>query len=333
MKKNIEEFLSDLCSLNVKLWIEEDRLRCNAPKDSLTPVIKSELAERKQEILAFIRANNVAIATDERTIHPVKRQENLPLSFAQQRLWFVERLTNVSQLYDVPTCLHLEGSLNFAALKSSLNELVRRHEILRTTFTLVEGNPVQKIHSTFNLSLPIVNLQELSQAEREIEIKRLINRETSQCFDLEEGPLLRCVLLQLGLKEHILLFTIHHIVTDGWSTGVIIRELAPLYQAFTENKPSPLPELPIQYVDFAVWQRQYLQGEVMENLLTYWKQKLNGNLPVLQLPVDYPRPAIQTFSGQRKSLKIRSVGWRIICKLYLQELLLTRSSVCRNYPC
>jgi amino acid adenylation domain-containing protein/non-ribosomal peptide synthase protein (TIGR01720 family) len=301
MKKNIEEFLSDLCSLDVKLWIEGDRLRCNAPKDSLTPVIKAELAERKQEILAFIRDNNVAIATDERSIRPVKRQENLPLSFAQQRLWFVERLTNVSQLYDVPTCLHLKGSLNFSALKSSLNELVRRHEILRTTFTLVEGNPVQKIHSTFNLSLPIVNIQELSQAERETEVKRLIKRETSRCFDLEEGPLLRCILLQLDPKEHILLFTIHHIITDGWSTGVIIRELAPLYQAFTKNRPSPLPELPIQYVDFAVWQRQYLQGEVMENLLTYWKQKLNGNLPVLQLPMDYPRPAIQTFSGQRKS--------------------------------
>ncbi|WP_082209932.1 non-ribosomal peptide synthetase, partial [Fischerella sp. PCC 9605] len=259
------------------------------------------VAQLAQLVEGFIRKNNVALVAEQQRIRPVKRQGTLPLSFAQQRLWFIEELTKVSQLFDVPTCLYLKGSLNVTALESSLNEIVRRHEVLRTNFTSVEGRSVQVIHPTLNLTLPIVDFQELPEAKREIEIQRLIDSEASRCFNLTEDPLLRCILLHLSKEEHILLFTIHHIVTDGWSLGVIIRELTTLYEAFCQNQPSPLPELPIQYADFVVWQRQYLQGEVLDNLLTYWKQKLSGNLPVLQLPTDYPRPAIQSFSGKRKS--------------------------------
>jgi amino acid adenylation domain-containing protein len=299
--KTTEEFLSYLCSLDVKLWVEDSRLRCNAPKDSLTTVIKEELAERKEDILAFLRNNSVDVAADKQPISPVKRQGNLPLSFAQQRLWFTEQFTQVCQIFDTPTISYLKGSLNIAALQSAINEIVRRHEILRTSFTLVEGKPVQVIHPTLSLSLPIVDLQKLPEVEREVEIQRLIGIEASKCFNLTEVPLLWCILIKLSEKEHIAFFIIHHIITDGWSVGIFNNELTTLYEAFSQNKPSPLPELPIQYADFAIWQRQYLQGKVLDNLLTYWKQKLSGSLPVLKLPFDYPRPAIQTFSGKRKT--------------------------------
>ncbi|TFI53961.1 amino acid adenylation domain-containing protein [Mastigocladus laminosus UU774] len=299
--KTTEEFLSYLCSLDVKLWVEDSRLRCNAPKDALTTVIKEELAERKEDILAFLRKNSVDVAADKQPISPVKRQGNLPLSFAQQRLWFTEQFTQVCQVFDTPTISCLKGSLNIAALESAINEIVRRHEILRTSFTLVEGKPVQVIHPTLSLSLPIVDLQKLPEVEREVEIQRLIGIEASKCFNLTEIPLLWCILIKSSEKEHIVFFIIHHIITDGWSVGIFNSELTTLYEAFSQNKPSPLPELPIQYADFAIWQRQYLQGKILDNLLTYWKQKLSGSLPVLQLPIDYPRPAIQTFSGKRKT--------------------------------
>ncbi|MCC5666144.1 amino acid adenylation domain-containing protein [Nostoc sp. CHAB 5784] len=300
--KAIEEFLSYLCSLDVKLWVEENRLRCSAPKDVLTPVIKEELAERKEDILAFLGNNSVALVADKQPIRPLKRQENLPLSFAQQRTWFTEQLTQVSQVFDVPTISYLKGSLNVGVLECAINEIVRRHEILRTNFISVEGQPVQIIHPTLSLSLPVVDLQELPEAEREIEIQRLIdNLDPSELFNLTESPLLLCILIKLSEEEHISLLLIHHIITDGWSVGIINNELTALYKAFSQNQASPLPELFIQYADFAVWQRQYLQGKVLDNLLTYWKEKLSGNLPVLQLPTDYPRPAIQTFSGKRKS--------------------------------
>ncbi|MDZ8261482.1 non-ribosomal peptide synthetase [Nostoc sp. ChiQUE01b] len=303
--KTIEEFLSYLCSLDVKLWVEENRLRCSAPKDVLTPVIKEELAERKEDVLAFIRNNSVALVADKQPIRPVKRQENLPLSFAQQRLWFTEQLTQVSQVFDVPAISYLKGSLNVAFLENVINEIVCRHEILRTSFISVEGQPVQIIHSNLKLSLPVVDLQGLAEAERKVEIQRLINNvEASLYFNLTEVPLLWCILIKLSQEEHISLLLMHHIITDGWSVGVITNELTTLYKAFSQNQPSPLPELPIQYADFAVWQRQYLQGKVLDNLLTYWKQKLSGNLPTLQLPTDYSRPAIQTVSGKRKSFFI-----------------------------
>jgi amino acid adenylation domain-containing protein len=298
--KTIEEFLSYLCSLDVKLWIEENRLRCSAPKNVLIPVIKQELAERKEDILAFLRNNSLDVVADKQLICPVKRQGNLPLSFAQQRLWFTEQLTQISHVFDTPTISYLKGLLNVAALQSAINEIVRRHEILRTSFTLVEGKPVQIIHPFLSLSLPIIDLQKLSEVEREVEIQRLIDIEASKCFNLTEVPLLWCILIKLSEEEHISLLLIHHIITDGWSVGIINNELTTLYETFSQNKPSPLPELPIQYADFAIWQRQYLQGKALDNLFTYWKQKLNGNLPVLQLPIDYPRPAIQTFSGKRK---------------------------------
>ncbi|PLZ98350.1 non-ribosomal peptide synthetase, partial [Fischerella thermalis CCMEE 5268] len=229
-------------------------------------------------------------------ITPVPRDVNLPLSFAQARLWLLEQLNPGSDIYNMPAAIRLVGELNIEALEESINEIIRRHEVLRTTFVLVDEQPLQVIVPNLQLKISVVNLQELPQAEQEAEIEYLSLKEFQLPFDFTQAPLLRCTLLQLGEQEYILLFTIHHIVFDGWSTGVLIQELVTLYNAFAVGKPSPLPVLPIQYADFAVWQRQYLQGERREALLTYWKQQL-ANLPVLQLPTIRPRAEVKTKRG------------------------------------
>jgi hypothetical protein len=226
---------------------------------------------------------------------PVERFGKLLLSFAQARLWFLEQLEPGSSAYNIPAAVRLTGSLDVAALEQSLNEIVLRHEALRTTFGMVSGEPIQVIAPVKALTLPLVDLRSLPEATHQAEVERLATSEAQQPFDLAMGPLLRATLLHLGEAEHVLLLTMHHIVSDGWSMGVLIRELAALYEAFSSGKPSPLPQLPIQYADFAHWQRQWLQGEVLAAQLSYWQQQLAGAPAVLELPTDRPRPAIQTF--------------------------------------
>ncbi len=233
-------------------------------------------------------------------ILPVPRDGDLPLSFAQQRLWFIDQLEPGNSAYNFPAAVRLRGSLNVAALERSVNEIVKRHEALRTTFATVDGRPVQVIAPTLTVKPPIVNLQELPESEREAEVRRLAIEEAQRPFNLAQGPLLRVTLLRLAEEEHVGLLTMHHIVSDGWSTGILIREMAVLYEAFSCGNSSPLPELPIQYADFAYWQRQWLQGEVLETQLTYWKRQLLGVSP-LELPTDYIRPAVQTFRGSLQS--------------------------------
>ncbi|MEH2128457.1 condensation domain-containing protein [Nostoc sp.] len=231
------------------------------------------------------------------------RESNLfPLSFAQQRLWFIEQLQPGNSAYNISQPMRLVGCLNVAALEQSFNEVVRRHEVLRTTFTVVDGQPLQVIAPSLSFKLPVVNLQKLSQEQRETDILRLASEEARQPFDLTKGPLLRVTLLQLAAAEYALLLTMHHIVADGWAIGVLIHEIATLYEAFSHGKPSPFSELSIQYADFAVWQRQWLQGERLETQLAYWQKQLGGKLPVLELPSNHPRSPIQTFSGAREAL-------------------------------
>ena len=234
-------------------------------------------------------------------ILPVPRDGDLPLSFAQQRLWFIDQLEPGNSAYNFPAAVRLKGPLNVVALEQSVNEIVKRHEALRTTFATVDGRPVQVIVPTLTLRAPVLNLQELSESEREGEVRRLVIEEAQRPFNLARGPLLRITLLRLAEEEHVGLLTMHHIVSDGWSTGILIRELALLYEAFSCGRSSPLPELPIQYADFAHWQRQRLQGEVLETQLSYWKRQL-VDAPRLELPTDHPRPAVQTFRGSHQSL-------------------------------
>ncbi|MFP4099127.1 amino acid adenylation domain-containing protein [Coleofasciculus sp.] len=238
------------------------------------------------------------------TIERVSRQAKQSLSFAQQRLWLLEQLQPNSGIYNTPAAVRLVGELNVTVLEQSFNEIVRRHEGLRTTFSQTDGQPVQVITPALNLSLPIIDICDCSETAREAEVQRLARQEAQRPFNLVQGPLLRYTLLRLDEKEHVLLFTIHHIVSDGWSIGVLVRELAALYEAFCDTQPSPLPELPIQYADFAVWQRQWLQGEVLEAQLAYWKQQLGGNLPVLQLPTVRPREEVKTNRGATQSFLI-----------------------------
>ncbi|HEY0607972.1 MAG TPA: amino acid adenylation domain-containing protein, partial [Herpetosiphonaceae bacterium] len=228
---------------------------------------------------------------------PASRDSVLPLSFAQQRLWFLDQLQPNSPAYNIPTAIRLIGRLDVAALKRSLDTIVERHEALRTTFTtLNDGQPVQVITPAQALPLPLTDLEALPEAEREPMARRLATEEVQRPFDLAQGPLLRVSLLYLGAEEHVLLLTMHHIVSDGWSMGVFVRELVTLYVAFSEGTTPALPELPIQYADYAVWQRRWLSGAVLAAQLDYWKQQL-VDPPVLDLPTDYLRPAVPSFRG------------------------------------
>jgi len=300
--KTIDEFLYELRQVNVKLWIEGDRLRYRAAKETLTPDLLAQIKERKAEILTFLRQASTAASSNLPPILPITRERNLPLSFSQQHLWFLHQFEPNSSANNMPVVIRLTGVLNVEALEESLVEIVRRHAILRTTFPLVDGQPSQVISPDISLKLPIIDLQEIPLERREAEAYLQATEEARQPFDLIRGPVLRVKLLRLNDTEHLLVWNMHCIVCDGSSADLFYQELTTLYAAISVGKPSPLPELPIQYADFACWQRQWLQGEVLESQLNYWKQRLGGNLHMLQLPTDHIRPPVQTYQGDRYPL-------------------------------
>jgi amino acid adenylation domain-containing protein len=227
-----------------------------------------------------------------------------PLSFSQQGLWFIHQLAPDTPAYNIPIVINLTGKINIAALRQSLSEIIQRHEVLRTKFVLVDGQPVEVINPTVSFSLPIEDLRDLSEDNALVAAQSLTRELAQYQFDLSCQPLLCGLLLRLTDNEYRLLITFHHIVSDGWSVGVFIRELAALYDAFANGKLSPLPELPVQYVDFAYWQRKNLHPERIQTLLTYWKQRLRGKLPILDLPCDHPRSPVQTFNGAKVQLSL-----------------------------
>jgi len=231
------------------------------------------------------------------------RDHAVPLSFSQHRLWFLDQFVPNSSAYNIPLGIHLSGPLNIPALELALNEVVRRHEVLRTTFSSIDGEPIQVINAAKPKSLPIINLQDLPFVERNIQVHRLLEKERKHLFDLSNKSLMRVQLLVLDNNEHILTITIHHIVFDGWSANVLMREVHALYQAFNSAQPSPLAPLPIQYADFAVWQRRMFEGDEHIKQLAYWKERLS-DLTVLNLPTDRVRPPAQTFQGARTKLNI-----------------------------
>ena len=213
-----------------------------------------------------------------------------PLSFAQQRLWFLEQLEPGNPAFNIPVALRLRGVLNVTALEESLNEIVKRHEILRTSFNSLSGKPFQAIAPSLRLTIPVLD-------GRETEVQRLIATELEQPFDIAKAPLLRATLRRLSETEYVFIFVIHHLISDNWSMGIFLQELATLYEAFSKGEQSPLPELPIQYADFAVLQREQLQEKLLETQLAYWKQQLEGATFNLALPTDKPRPALTSFRG------------------------------------
>jgi condensation domain-containing protein/phosphopantetheine binding protein/AMP-binding enzyme len=237
-------------------------------------------------------------------IRRVSREGELPLSFAQQRLWFLDQLEPGSTSYNSPTAVKISGNLDEGALERALNEVVRRHEILRTTIGVEGGEAVQKIKEAGGLKLEVKDLSEKKWEEREGAAEREANEDAQRPFDLENGPLMRVKLVKMGEGEHVLIITMHHIVTDEWSMGVLVRELGLLYEAYTQGRASPLEELRIQFADYAVWQRRWLQGEPLEKLLCYWRKKLSGAPPVLKLATDRPRPTARSFRGEFESFTL-----------------------------
>ena len=234
----------------------------------------------------------------------VPQSRDAPLSFAQQRLWFLDQLEPGSTVYNIPGSVRLRGPLDVTALEQSLNEIIRRHEALRTTFSTVEGRPLQIIAPSQSVCVEVIDLCSGTEAEREEKSHALAAEEARRPFNLSQGPLLRVKLLRLREKDHILLLTLHHIVSDGWSMGVLYRELSVLYQAFRDSEPSPLPALTLQYADYAAWQREWLRGAELARQLSYWKNQLEGVPSVLKLPLDRPRPAVQSYRGGRESIEL-----------------------------
>ncbi|AUB43295.1 Non-ribosomal peptide synthetase component F (plasmid) [Nostoc flagelliforme CCNUN1] len=260
------------------------------------------------------------------SIQPVSRNQPIPLSFAQQRLWLLEQLEPDSAAYNILGGVCFTGQLNVSALQQSFSEIIRRHEVLRTNFITLDGQPIQIIHPTCSFSMTIVDWQNLSITEREISIQQLATAEAKRPFDLAKEPLVRVSLIKLEQTEHILMFCMHHIVSDGWSMGVFVQELVTLYSMFCNQQPSlrnvtrtPLAELSVQYADFAVWQRHWLQGEILESHLAYWRQQLAGAPALLELPTDRPRPAVQTFQGARQSFTLSSELTQALNSLSLRE--------------
>jgi hypothetical protein len=233
-----------------------------------------------------------------RPLSPVARGGSLPLSYSQQRLWFLAQLEPHASTYNIPGALRLTGALDVAVLERCLGTLLERHEVLRTAFESQEGRPVQRIVPALKLEVPVEDLRALPAGEREARAREIEKLEAERPFELAEPPLLRVRLLRLDEQEHALLVTLHHIVSDGWSLGVLFREMTALYEAFSAGGQNPLPPLPIQYADFAYWQRHWLQGELLEHQLQYWRQRLAGAPARLALPSALPRPEVPSHRGK-----------------------------------
>ncbi|MBD2253936.1 amino acid adenylation domain-containing protein [Nostoc parmelioides FACHB-3921] len=293
---NIEKLVFDLNKQGVKLWVEGEQLRANAPKGVLTIETRDLLAKNKAEIISLLHDKTTNTNKDLSLIK-TERPQHLPLSFAQEQLWLLNQLEPNNPFYNEQIAVKLHGQLNIVALEQSLNIVVARHEVLRTNFPTINEQPVQVIADSLTLSVPIVDLTHLPVNEREIACQKLASQEANHPFGLVNSPLIRASVIKLTEVEHALLITIHHIIFDGWSMGVLMGELATIYSALCNSSSPNLPELPIQYADFAIWQRQFLQTGVLQTQLDYWKQQLKNAPNLIELPTDRPRPAIQTYRG------------------------------------
>ncbi len=294
-RQSIEEFLGYLSSLNIRIMAEGEQLRFSAPRGVLTAALKEQVLARKDELRALFQRKQPDRVPVPR-IPMVPRPGFFPLSFAQQRLWFFEQLEPHQPTYNIPGAYRLRGNLDVPALQDSLTEIVRRHEPLRTVFVHQDGGPQQVIRPPEAFRLPVVDLGHLPETQREAVATQMAAEEVQRPFDLSADLMLRARLLRLDEADHVLVISMHHIASDGWSMGVFRRELTALYHAMLTGQPPSLPALPIQYADYAIWQRAWLQGEVLERHLAYWRRQL-ADLPPLELPTDRPRPPVQSHRG------------------------------------
>jgi amino acid adenylation domain-containing protein len=280
----------------------------------------ANISEAKRDLLQkYLQGGFDQSADSVRSI--ARRPANTPprLSLSQERLWFLDQFMPGSPVFNVPVAIRLSREINPETLAQSVNEIVRRHEVFRTTFDTIDGRPAPVISTHLEVELKVIDLTSYDEHEREAEARRVTNQEALQPFDLKRGPLLRTSLIRLTREESIFLLTMHHIVSDGWSIVLVFKELTKLYQAFSQGQTAPLEDLPIQYADYAEWQRDWLQGDVLEQQLSYWKQQLGGELPVLEMPTDRPRPAVQTHPGGRVSVSLSEQLTRDLTELGKRE--------------
>src|SRR5579885_334337 len=254
--------------------------------------------ERRLLLQALLEKKGIASAA-KHTIERANRAEPAPLSFAQKRMWFLDQLQPDSAFYTMFEAFHLQGLLSFAALEQSYNELLKRHNILRTRFVVIDEEPVQLIQTYVRAHIPRIDLRSCSSQERGLLLHHLATQEAEQPFVLSQGPPLRVWLISLSEQEHVLFLTMHHIISDGWSVAILVQELATLYRAFVAGKPSPFADLPIQFTDYAYWQQTWLKSEQFVTQLAYWRQHLSSAPTLLELPTDYPRPSIQSYRGRQ----------------------------------
>ena len=279
---------------------------------------RSALSPSKQELLAKRLAGGGAQGHSG-VIGRRERKGPFPLSFAQQRLWILDRLTPGGSAYNVPYAYRLRGEVSVGTLENALTEIVRRHEVLRTTFTAVDGAPLQSVGPALRVNVGIRDLRSVPEGDRESAAMLQLHEEAHRGFDLERGPLMRVTLITLGEDEYLLVLVFHHIVFDGWSESIFFKELSALYEPSPRGAKDVLPDLPIQYGDFVLWQREWLQGEVLEKQLAYWKEKLGGSLPVLELPSDRARPAAQTHKGLTEFMTVPAPLYAALTKLGKEE--------------
>jgi amino acid adenylation domain-containing protein len=265
----------------------------------------SNISEAKQALLAkYLRGEVKQQPSSPRRISPRLPGSPLQLSFAQERIWFLDQLNSNSAVFNVPLNVQLSGAIDTDALRRSVNEIIRRHDVLRTTFRNVDGRPELVVASELNVELPVIDLTSYPESHRTEQARRLLSDEEQRPFDLTRGPLIRAKLFRLAEQNYRFLVNMHHIVSDGWSLVLLFQELSAIYDAFSRGEQSPLAKVSVQYADYAAWQREWLQGETLQQQLSYWKRQLGGDLPPLELSTDRPRPAVQTFNGAREWLSL-----------------------------
>ena len=334
----VEQLMAQLRSQGIKLRAEGGQLHYRAPKKALTAELLARIREQKEELLKFCRDLELSARPAPLPLAPVPRGPTAPLSFAQLRLWFLHEMEGLSPTYNIPAALRLRGALDRAALQKSFDEIVRRHEALRTAFkSSASGEPYQEIAPPGPARIEEIELDHLPPEEREAALRRSISELALRPFELSAGPPFRLRLIRLGPEDHALAVVMHHIISDGWSIGVLIRELSALYGRFQKGEESPLPPLPIQYADFALQQREWLSGAVLEDLLAFWKKQLEGAPFVLELPTDKPRPTRPAFRGAiypfaldpRVVAKLQQLGQRCGATLFMTLLTAFASLLAR----
>ena len=293
----VETFIARLREAGIELGAEAGNLRVSSLPGAFTAEIREQVTRRKRELLLYLTEHPNPEPASDACIGRASREGPLPLSFAEKGLWLVHQIYPGSAAFNWSVAVRLTGSLDIPALTRSINEIIRRHEVLRTTVTVVDDEPGRVLHSSAEMAIPLITLSEVPDAAREDELQRQVRELAGTGFDLSRGPLIRARLWRMSEREHVLLIVTHHIVSDGWSLGVIGRELEVLYRCFARDETAALPELAVQCADYAVWQREWVESEEFKHKLAFWREQLAGAPALIELPTDGPRPAARSLRG------------------------------------